>query len=223
MSVNIKSLYILLLLTIFIFLPSIFFVFSEVPKRTILKDIISIVTILAFFIVLGQFYLSGINESLKNIFKEVKVIKIHKLIGYFVLPILLVHPLLIIVPRFFEVGPEPFDSFIKMITTLDSLSIIIGIIAWLLMLLLGFTSVFKYKLNMSYKSWKILHGLLSLAFIILASWHAIETGRHMSLAMSILIVLIVSVSSILLLKSYFFTNKKHTIKLNAQKKEEGNE
>jgi len=207
MNRNTKILYIILSLSVFIILPSIFFNFAQIPKRTILKDTLSIITILAFFIVLGQFYLSRINSSLKDIFKVVKIIKIHKIIGYVVLPILLIHPFLIVVPRFFEVGPDPLDSFIKMITTFDSLAIILGIIGWILMLLLGLTSVFKEKLNMSAKSWKILHGLLSLAFIIFASWHAIDIGRHMNLAMSILLVSIVLISSILLIKSYFFTNK----------------
>lgn len=206
-NTNTKILYIILSLLIFIILPSIFFIFVQIPKRTILKDTLSILTILAFFIVIGQFYLSGINESLKDIFKAVKIIRLHKIIGYVVLPILLLHPFLIVLPRFFEVGPEPLDSFIKMITTFDSLSIILGIVAWLLMLLLGLTSIFKDKLYMTYKSWRVLHGLLSLAFIIFASWHAIYIGRHMSLAMSVLLVSIVLIASILLIKSYFFTHK----------------
>ena len=89
------------------------------------------------------------------------------------------------------------------------------------MLVLGLTSIFKDKLNMSYKSWKILHGVLSIAFIIIASWHAIDIGRHMSLSMSLLIIVIVTIASVLLLKSYFI--KKTSTKLNAQQKEESNE
>lgn len=223
MSLNIKFLYIALSMVFFIVLPSIFFIFSEVPQRTILKDTLSIITILSFFVVLGQFYLSRINESLKGIFNAAKIIKIHKLIGYIVLPILILHPFLIIVPRFFEVGPNPLDSFITMITTVDSLQVILGIIAWVLMLLLGLTSLYKDKLKMSYKSWKILHGVLSLTFIILASWHAIDIGRHMSFSMSLLMIGVVSIASVLLLKSYFIKSKKASTQLTAQQKEKGNE
>ena len=210
-DINSKFVYIILFLTIFIILPSIFFVLVDIPKRKALKDILSIITILSFFIVLGQFYLTRITKSLIDGFNAIKIIKIHKLIGYFILPILLLHPFLIVVPRFFEAGPNPFDSFIKMLTTLDSLSIILGIIAWVLMIVLGLTSVFRNKLNMSYKSWRIFHGILSLAFIIFASWHAIETGRHMNLAMSILLISIVLFASVFLIKSYLFTNNKSTI------------
>jgi DMSO/TMAO reductase YedYZ heme-binding membrane subunit len=74
-------------------------------------------------------------------------------------------------PRFFEVGPSPLESFIKMITTFDSLGVILGIVLWILIFVLGATSLFRDKLNMSYKNWKLLHSLLSVAFIILATWH----------------------------------------------------
>ncbi len=208
MNSNNKFLNIFLACVFFVFLPITFFILGETPKRTLLKDVISIITILALFIVFGQFYLARINEGVKEIFKIAKIIKIHKVIGYTVLPILLIHPILIIVPRFFEVGSDPFESFITMISGFDSLGIILGIIGWILMLALGLTSMFREKLNMSYKSWKILHGILSLAFILFASWHAIDMGRHMSLAMTGLIILIASIASALLLKSYFFNNKK---------------
>ena len=208
MNVNAKSFYLILFLSIFIVLPTILFIFVDIPSRTILKNILSIITILAFFIVLGQFFVSRINESIKTIFNASKLIKVHKILGYVVLPILLFHPILIVVPRFFEAGPDPFDSFIKMITTFDSLSIILGLIAWVLMLLLGLTAMLRNKLNIKYKSWKIFHGILSLIFIIFASYHAIETGRHMNLIMSIVVLFLTLFASLLLLKAYLFNKKK---------------
>ena len=208
MSKNIKTLYIFLATTILIGLPIIFFILGNLPQRTILKNSISIITIISFFILFGQFFLSKINESIKDIFNYAKVVKVHKRIGYVVLPILIIHPILVVVPRFFEVGASPSESFIKMITTLDSLGVILGIIAWILMLSLGLTSMFRNKLNISYKTWKVFHGVLSLFFIIFASWHAIEIGRHMNLAMSILIILLTLISTILIIKTYLFKNVK---------------
>ena len=206
MSKNIKTLYIFLSITILVGLPIIFFILGDFPSRTILKNTISIITILSFFILFGQFLLSEINQSIKDLFNYPKVVKIHKIIGYVVLPILLIHPLLVVVPRFFEVGVSPFESFIKMITSLDSLGVILGIIAWVLMLSLGITSMFRNKLNMPYSVWKVFHGVLSLVFIIFASWHAMEIGRHINFPMSILIVFLVLISTILIIKMYFFKN-----------------
>lgn len=206
--INTKSLYIFISILIFMFLPILFFILGDFPKRTILKESISIVTILAFFMIIIQFYLSKLNEVIIKIFKTFEVIKIHKIIGYIVLPIILLHPFLIVIPRFFEVGPNPFDSFILMITKFDNLGLFLGIVAWVLMLVLGLTSIFRNRLKMSYKTWKIFHGILSLVFIVLASYHTIEMGRHMSLPMISLIIVLTLIASILLFKNYFFNKTK---------------
>ena len=105
-------------------------------------------------------------------------------------------------------GPNPIDSFIKMLTTFDNLGVLLGIIAWVLMLILGLTSMFRNRLNISYKTWKIFHGILSLGFIIVASWHAINLGRHMDESMIILTVSAVFIASFLLIKSYVFKASK---------------
>ena len=209
MSANIKFLYIILSTLVFIVLPLLFFFLGDFPKKTLLKDSISIITILAFFILISQFYLSKINEGIVKIFKTIKVIKIHKIIGYVVLPIFLIHPFLIVLPRFFEVGPSPFESFITLITSFDKLGVFLGIVSWILMLALGLTSLFRNSLNISYKSWKLIHGLLSFAFIILASWHAITLGKHMSNAMITLIIVLSSIASILIFKNYFVNIKRN--------------
>lgn len=206
MSKNIKILYIFLSITVFIALPVLFFVLGDTPSRSILKNTLSIITILSFFILFGQFLLSKINTTIKDLFNYAKVVKVHKFIGYIVLPILIIHPALVVLPRFFEVGAAPFESFIKMITTFDSLGVILGLIAWGLMLSLGLTSMFRNKLNISYKVWKVFHGVLSLIFIIIASWHVIEMGRHIDLAMSVLIILLTLISTILIIKTYIFKN-----------------
>ena len=208
MSKNIKIIYAFLLSSILIALPILFFILGDLPHRTILKNIISIITIISFFILFAQFFLSKINTNISEFSNFAKVVKFHKFIGYIVLPVLMIHPILIVVPRFFEVGVDPFESFIKMITTIDTLGVLLGIIAWILMLSLGITSMFRNKLNISYKSWKNFHGILSLTFIIIASWHAINMGRHMSLPMSILIVLLVLITIISVLKVYLFKNEK---------------
>ena len=206
MSKNIKILYIFLAITVFIALPVLFFVLGDTPSRSTLKNTLSIITIISFFILFGQFLLSKTNTTIKDLFNYAKVVKVHKLIGYIVLPILIIHPALVVIPRFFEVGVSPFESFIKMITTFDSLGIILGLIAWGLMLSLGLTSMFRNKLNISYKVWKVFHGVLSLIFIIFASWHVIEMGRHIDLAMSVLIILLTLISTILIIKTYLFKN-----------------
>lgn len=192
----------------FIGLPILLFSLGDFPSRTFLKDAISLLTLLAFSLMVGQFFLSRTNNLTKKIHKYKNVISAHKAIGYFSVGIFLLHPFLIILPRYFESGVDPLDAFITMITTFDSLGVILGLIAWGLMLLIGFTSMFRDKLNMSYKSWRVFHGLLSLAFIIVGTWHSVDLGRHTNTSISLFFIIIATVGSLLLLKQYIFSTKK---------------
>ena len=137
-----------------------------------------------------------------------KVVTWHKAIGYIFVSILLVHPFLVVVPRYFESGISPEDAFITLITTFDSPGVILGIIAWFLMLAIGITSFFRNKLPMKYKTWRIVHGFLSIAFIAVATWHAVELGRHNTTSMAVFMIFIAAVGVLLLLKTYFFPSPK---------------
>lgn len=88
-------------LLVFIALPLIFLALGDFPRRTFLKKAISILTILAFVLMLGQFYLTRSNRALLKEFKMSKILKVHKCIGYVFIPILLLHPFFIVLPRFF--------------------------------------------------------------------------------------------------------------------------
>jgi len=172
------------------------------PWRTVLKDSISILAILSFFLMLGQFFLARSNKNILKEFKMSNVLKVHKFIGYVFVPILLVHPFLIVVPRYFESGVSPADAFLTLITTFDSLGVVLGMIAWGLMILIGITSLFRNKLPLSYKAWRVFHGILSISFIALATWHATNLGRHTNIPMSVLMITLAGMGILLLLKTY---------------------
>ncbi|MDD2791247.1 MAG: ferric reductase-like transmembrane domain-containing protein [Sulfurimonas sp.] len=192
----------------FIGLPILLFALGDFPPRTFLKNAISLVTLLAFSLILGQFFLSRTNNLTKNIHKFKNVIALHKAIGYFVVGVFFLHPFLIILPRYFEAGPDPLDSFIKMITTFESLGVILGLIAWSLMLIIGLTALFREKLGISYKGWRVFHGVLSLAFVIIATWHSVDLGRHTNITISLFFIIMATLGSLLLVKLYIVSNKK---------------
>lgn len=193
---------------VFIGLPILLFCLGNFPPRAVFKNTISLVTLLAFSLILGQFFLSRTNNFTKKIHKFKNVIALHKAIGYFVVGVFFLHPFLIVLPRYFEVGPNPLDSFIKMITTFDSLGVILGLIAWSLMLIIGITALFRNRLPISYKSWRVFHGLLSVAFVIIATWHSLDFGRHTEGTLGIFFIIIATIGSLMLLKIYLFKNKK---------------
>lgn len=188
----------------FLALPLLFWALGDAPRRTLLKDSISILTILAYFLMLGQFFLSRGNKKVLKAHKMGKVVNLHKIIGYIFVSILLVHPFLIVVPRFFEAGIAPGEAFSTIISTWDSQGIILGMIAWGLMLILGLTSVFRKRLGLKYTTWRMFHGLLSIAFISLASWHAMDLGRHTDLPMSVYMGVIATLGVLLLSRTYVF-------------------
>lgn len=132
-----------------------------------------------------------------------KVVSFHKIIGYIFIGVLLLHPFFIVFPRYFESGVEPGEALSTLLTTYTSTGVILGIMAWLLLLIIGLTPLFRNRLPKKYNSWRLLHGILSIIFIIVASWHAIELGRHTDIAMSIFIILLSGSGVLLLLKTYF--------------------
>ena len=95
------------------------------------------------------------------------------------------------------------DAFITLITTFSSTGVILGMFAWALILIIGLTSLLRNKLPLSYKACRIVHGVLSILFISLASWHVTNMGRHMDMAMSVLVIILAGIAVLLLSKTYF--------------------
>lgn len=188
----------------FLALPLLFWALGDTPRRSFLKECISVLTILAYFLMLGQFFLSRGNKKVLKPHKMGKVVKLHKVIGYIFVSVLLVHPLMIVVPRFFEAGVAPGEAFSTIITTWESQGLILGMIALGLMLILGITSIFRKRLGLKYTTWRAFHGILSIAFIILATWHAMDLGRHTDLPMSLYMGAVAGTGVLLLLRTYIF-------------------
>ena len=208
MSEYIKKNYLIPATVVFIGLPLLLWAVGDFPRRTVLKESLSLLVILAFCQMLGLFFLARGNTSAVKSLKMKTVVTFHKIIGYLCVAVLLLHPIFIVIPRYFEAGVAPGEAFLTMLTTFESRGIVLGLIAWCLMLLLGITSLLRNRLPMKYTTWRIFHGLLSIVFIVLAGWHAIDLGRHTDLAMSIYIVMLAAGGILLLLKTYIFSSFK---------------
>jgi predicted ferric reductase len=197
-------------LAIFIGLPLMFYLLGDVPRRSWLKESLSLLTLLSFSLMLGQFYLARSNKPLLSLFKPMAIQKFHKFIAYGAMAVLILHPFFIVLPRYFEAGVKPLDAFIIMITTFDNLGILLGIGAWVLMLILGLTAVFRMRLikryKIKYRNWRYFHGGITVIFVTLAIWHAIELGRHTNMAMAIFMIILALVGVAMLARLYWTTN-----------------
>ena len=209
MSEYIKSSFLRQSVLAFTGMPLLIWAMGNFPERSLLKESLSVITILAFCQMIGQFFWARTNRSAVADLRMSKVVKYHKIIGYTFVTILFFHPLYLVFPRFFESGVSPVDAFITIITTLNQ-GVVLGIIAWCLMLALGITALVRNKLPMKYKTWRVFHGILAMLFISIAAWHVIDLGRHSSLAMSIFISMLTAGGILLLLKTYTFKKSKKT-------------
>jgi len=190
MNEKVKNNSLILQIIILNSIPILFWISGDFPNRTVLKEFLSILFILSFCMMLGLFYLNHINTIfIKNV-KMSKTLKFHKFIGYFCVSVFLLHPFLIVVPRFFESGVTPLEAFITIITTINNSGIVVGIIAWCLILIMGITSFYRNEIPIKDHTWKKVHGILSILFIILAAWHVIDLGRHANWAISGFIIIL---------------------------------
>lgn len=196
------------LIIAFIVAPLLLWVLGDFPKRNSLMEALSLMSILGFTMLLSQFFYSRINKSLVKDIRMVNVLKIHRFIGYTFISILLLHPFFIIVPKFFDNGLTPADAFLELITTFDSLGVVLGLIAYASMIILMVTAFFRFKMHLKYRTWRNLHGYLTMLFVITATWHVITLGRHSNTSFSIYYVLMVASGIFYLLNTYLFKTSK---------------
>ncbi|WP_200328303.1 ferric reductase-like transmembrane domain-containing protein [Thiocystis violacea] len=180
--------------------PLVLLALGDTPRRSLLKETLSMLTLAAFFLLLGQFLLGRGARFVNAGIRLGRLLSLHKIIGYSVAGLLLVHPLLIVLPRAFEGGISPLEALTKILTTLDSLGVVLGMISWVLMLVIGATALLRARLGLDYRTWKLVHALLSILLMVTASWHAIALGRHTDAAMSLLVVALASTAVLVVIR-----------------------
>lgn len=207
MKLTAKSATILVAIAVFVGVPLLLYTIGDAPRRTLLKEVISVGTLLAFAAMLGQFFMARSNTWLLSVFKPPQIQKVHKYIAYTAVGIILLHPLLIVLPRALEGGIKPLDALVTMITDFGNLGVVLGLIAWVLLLVLSVTAFFRKPLiphfKLRYRGWRYLHGGLAVTFTVLALWHAIALGRHTDIAMSAFFVTLAVVGFAMLARMYW--------------------
>ena len=187
-----KSLFVKTSVLVFGGLPLLLWSLGDFPERSFPKESLSVVTMVNFFLIIGMFFWSRANAVAVRELKMRRTLTVHKAVGYTCVSVMLLHPLFLVVPRFFEAGVDPGGAFVTIVTTFRT-GTLLGMLAWILLLALGITALMRNRLPMTYRTWRRWHGILAMAVIIAAAWHAVDLGRHSSMAMSGLIVLLTTV------------------------------
>ncbi|MFA6810377.1 MAG: ferric reductase-like transmembrane domain-containing protein [Desulfoplanes sp.] len=193
---------------IFTGLPLLIWNLGDLPARSVLKELLSIMTILLFFQMSGLFFWSRTNGyAVKNL-KMSRLIRWHKILGYTCATIMLFHPLFLVLPRFFEAGISPAEALATILTT-PTRGVLLGISAWLLLLTLVLTAVTRAHLPIPYTTWRFFHAVLAILCIALATWHVVDLGRHATLAMSACAMLLSTAGILLTIIHYISQANKH--------------
>lgn len=190
-------------IVLFIGLPLLLYALGDFPRKSVVKEILSIVTMIAFFAMLAQFYFTRHNKHFNRGRQFSMAFKIHKYIGYIFVIVLLLHPFFIVLPRFFEAGIAPRDAFLKLITEFSSLGVVLGLMAYAIILLILITTFFRNKFDLKYKIGRMFHGYVSVLFLIAASWHVIDIGSHSNIPFSVYIILVAAGGIFHLFQTYF--------------------
>ncbi len=74
-----------------------------------------------------------------------RIVRLHKWMGYTGVSLLLLHPFFLIMPKFFEAGVAPAEALVTILTTTNQ-GVILGILAWSLILILGLTALTRNRL-----------------------------------------------------------------------------
>lgn len=209
MKLSAKYIMLLTGVAIFIGLPVLIYAMSDVPRRSLLKEALSILTLVAFSLMLAQFFMTRGNEKLLQLFKPPQVQKVHKYIAYGAMSVIILHPFLVVLPRYFEAGVKPWDAFVTMITTFDNLGLLAGMAAWVLLVVVAVTAYFRRRLiphmRKKYRGWRYTHGGLVVVFTVLGLWHAIALGRHTNTPMTAFYLTVALIGFGLLAKLYWGT------------------
>ncbi len=166
--------------------------FISFPERSLLMRSLSTLTIAAFFLLLGQFictrkvYNNSTAQSICNLFK------LHNTIGYSSLAVVILHPLFLVVPKMKGNTLTPGDSLLTIVSNVSSSGIVAGIVAWVILVLVGVMSYFRKQLGWKYTTWKSMHTGLALTFTIAAVYHVIYLSRHASIPMTSFVIIFAS-------------------------------
>lgn len=147
----------------------------DMQDKTFYAAFLSMFNTLAMMVFFIQFPLVGRLRHIALFANINWSMTLHKKVGKWLGIIFLLHPILILAPRFMVSFNDGLDS---LIITLQAPQMLTGIIAWIGLLVWVLLAVFKNKLNMRYEIWRFTHMLGFVFIAIMATLHITTVGSH---------------------------------------------
>lgn len=148
---------------------------QDKPPRPFLDELSSGLALTAFAILLLEFLLSGRFRVISARVGLDVTMRFHQLLARTAAIFILVHPFLYVTPLGI---PRPDDVTRLGHLGLAGWSIVTGIVAWLLLLLLVITAIFRDRIGHAYERWRLGHAIAAVLVAALAAHHAMAAGRY---------------------------------------------
>ena len=160
---------------ILLFIPFCASQMLDMDNKTVYATVLTIINMLAMMAFFVQFPLASRLKQL-SLFSNIDwSIGRHKKIGKWLGVIFLLHPILILAPRFLVSNGDGLTSLMEVITAPQMLT---GLIAWVLLIVWILLSIYKEKLPVSYETWRLTHLIGFVAIAIFATLHVTSVGSH---------------------------------------------
>ncbi|WP_373236352.1 ferredoxin reductase family protein [Cohaesibacter celericrescens] len=165
----------LLYCAMLIFVPVLLALSQGLTINNLFALLVSVLSIGGLAAMLLQFALAGRIPRFTRWAGIDNAMRLHRKTGEILALFFLLHPFLLVLPRFF-VAPQLALS--DLWTTFTATETATGFYAMSIMVVLVLASIFRDRLPMSYEAWRVSHGLGFAVVMILATDHAITNGRH---------------------------------------------
>ncbi|UUX49264.1 ferredoxin reductase family protein [Nisaea acidiphila] len=192
------ALFLLLAYLVVVLAPLAFAWTSGMPARPFLDELSTGLALVAFAAMLVEFVLSGRFRAISNRIGMDVTMRFHQLFARSVVVLVLLHPFLYTTP--IMAYPPPWDVTAQGFLGLEMESLITGLLAWILLIVIVVTAIGRDALPYSYETWRLGHGMGSVLLAGFSTHHALEAGRyssHEALSTFWLILLGLSAASLL--------------------------
>jgi len=139
------------------------------------EELVSLLSIVGLSMMIFQFFLTSRVDRVANISGVDNTMRLHTKMGEFVGYLVLIHPFLILAPRFFVAPSFALNDLWSMFTEPETST---GMYAWSLMIVWVLMSVYRSRTGLSYEAWRYAHSAGFVTIIVLATHHAMTIGRH---------------------------------------------
>jgi predicted ferric reductase len=156
-------------------LPVGFAILQGYPSGNIFRALSTGLVMVGYAMLLLQFLLSGRFEHLSGRTGIDRTMRFHQVAAWAILGLIVAHPFLYAVAR---LSPDPRDALDLLVRMFTAPRLQSGVMAWVILILLVAVAALRDRLPFRYETWRLGHGLMSIALAGLGTHHTLSVGHY---------------------------------------------